>query len=268
MALVAVVVAGIWFYTPALTNAARYAWDRYRAGALALDKADADLAFSIGTYHFGNQSMIGRSGGRPYDLPLAERAFKKALAIQPSTPLAHYMLARIEFIHSDFNSALEDLDAELALYPENKRTLYMRALAYAYRGLPGDLALAERDFRDFVAWAPREWAGYNDLAYVLAKEGRYADAAVVLKEGITKADGGAANPWLWNTLGVMQLNLDKPSAALASFEKAQTAAASLTDTDWQRAYPGNNPATASGGLEAMKSGIIRNIAAAYDALRK
>ena len=255
-------------FAPLSTAAARYAWNAYRAGpvALALDRSDANLAYVIGTYYFGNQGMPGAA--HPYELALAERALKKEISIAPSLPLAHYTLARIEFVNGDFDPALRNLDAELALYPGNKRPLYIRGLVYAYRGADGDLARSEGDFRAFVAWAPLEWAGYNDLAYVLAKEKKYADAASVLADGIKNADGGDANPWLWNSLGVAQLNLGKPQAALASFKKAQASAALLTDADWQRAYPGNDPASAAGGFDAFKSGILENLATAYQALGK
>jgi len=266
----AFVVTIIWFFTPAPTLAAQYVWNEWRAGALALvlDRADANLAFSIGVYYFGDQSTIGTADTRPYELPIAERAFEKAILIDPSLPLARYMRARIEFIHSDFNAALADLNAEFALDPVNKRTLYMRALTYAYRNLPGDLSRAEEDFRSVIAWAPHKWAGYNDLAYVLAKEKKYADAVPVLREGIKKADGGDKNPWLWNTLGVMELNMQNPSEALSSFLKAQVYAATLVSTDWERAYPGNDPALAPAGLEALRSGIARNVIAARAALTK
>ena len=178
------------------------------------------------------------------------------------------MRARIAFINADFDAALADLNAELELYPANKRTLYMRALTYAYRGAPGDLALAEQDFRDFIAWAPSEWAGYNDLAYVLAKKEEYVKAAAVLENGIKKADGGELNPWLWNSLGVMELNTHNPGSALASFEKAKSLMETLTTIDWQKAYPGNNPMLAAGGMEAMRSGIEKNITAARELLNK
>ena len=267
---VILVVMAVWFLTPLPTSVARHVWERYHAAelALALDRSDADLAFTLGTYFFGNQSLIGTTGERPYDLPLAERAFRKALVINPSFPLAHYMLARIEFVHADFNTALKDLNAELVLNPAFMRTFYMRGLTYAYRDFPGDLPLAEADFRIIIRWAPEAWAGYNDLAFVLAKEGKYEDAADVLKTGIASADGGAANPWLWNTLGTMRLNLGEPSLALASFLKAQVLAESLSAVDWQRAYPGNDPGLAAGGLVAMRNGIARNIAAAREALDK
>ena len=260
-----------WFWTSVPDTAARYVWERYQDGSLALSlgRTDASLALQIGEYYFGNQAMLGVSGApRPYDLKTAGRAFKKASAINPLQPLAHYMLARIEFIGSDFDAALQDLNMELALNPEFKRTLYMRGLTFTYRGSGGDYARAESDFQEFIAWAPTEWAGYNDFAFVLGKDKKYSAAMAIAKEGIAKADGGATNPWLWDLLGVMQLNLNEPSSALASFLNARTYAASLSSVDWQRAYPGNSPSTSQSGVGAMQAGIGRNIIAARDALEK
>ncbi len=259
-----VVVATVWFFTPLPTIAARYVWDEWHAGelALALDRSDADLAFIIGSYYFGNQTAIGTAENHLYDLSLAKRSFSRASVINPSLPLAHYMRARIEFIQSDFSASLTDLAKELSLFPENRRALYMRGLAYAYRGFPGDLVRAEQDFKEFVAWAPREWAGYNDLAFVLAKGTRYAHALATLKEGIERADGGDTNPWLWNALGVMELNSGNPTEAVSALTKAQTFAVSLTEVEWQKAYPGNDPSATRAGIEEMQMSIARNLDAA------
>lgn len=255
----------VWFYTPLPTTASRMLWSRYHAGTLALvfDRTDAALAYSIGAYYFGNQSKIGTAEARPYDTDLAQEAFSKAISIQPTLPLAHYMRARIAFVNADFDAGIADINAELALVPTNKRPLYMRGLMYAYRGHKGDLDLAAADFREFVAWAPREWAGYNDLAYVLAKGGNYADAVIALRQGIAQAKNGSTNPWLWDALGVMELNLKHYQASVAALEKAQSYAASLTETDWQLAYPGNDPSLASSGVKALQDSIVRNLAKAY-----
>ena len=259
----------VWFLTPLPTLVAQFFWLEFHSGpfALALDRGDANLAANIGMYYFGNQRMIG-SGQHPYDIAFAERALEKAIAINPTLQGAHYTLGRIEFVNSEFDAALANLSFELTLYPENKRPLYIRGLVYAYRGKEGDLALAADDFQAFVTWSPLEWAGYNDLAYVLAKEKQYAKARDVLKDGIIHADAGAGNPWLWNTLGVMQMNLHESKAAVVSFQQAQTFAATLTDIDWQRAYPGNDPTTAAGGLASFKNGILENLAGAYSAYGK
>lgn len=263
--IVSILGVVVWLYTPVPTSVARAVWERWQMGdlALLLDTRDAKLAFTIGSYYFGNQFATSTTAVRPYDLPRAKIAFTKAIQINSAMPLAHYMRARVEFIQSDFISALADLNAEIVLTPENKRSLYMRGLTYTYRGLPNDLARAEQDFKDFVAWAPREWAGYNDLAYVLAKEKQYQTASTVLTEGIAKALGGETNPWLWNALGVMEMNTGNIDKAIIALEKAQDFASTLSDADWQRAYPGNNPANARGGSEAMRLSIARNIITAY-----
>lgn len=264
------IVLALWFYTPLPTLAARYLWNEWHAGtlSLSLNRSDALLASAIGAYYFGNQFATSTTAERPYDLSLARKAFGRSIEIDPLMPFTHYLRARVAFVQSDFGAALEDLTTELALAPENKRTLYMRGLVYAYRGETGDLSLAEQDFKTFVAWAPKEWAGYNDLAFVLAKEKQYGNAATVLKEGIAKADGGDTNPWLWNALGIMELNLENPRASLAALTKAQTFAASLTETDWQRAYPGNDPSGATDGIEAMRTGIAKNLVTAYTSIKK
>lgn len=260
----------VWQKMDASTSLARYAWERYHAAhiALALDKTDVNLANQIGSYYFGNQAKVQTNGENPYDLSLAKQAFSVAIAINPSLSLAHYMRARIEFIQKDSSQALADLNTELLLFPENKRVLYMRGLVYLYGEFPNNLEHAESDFREFSAWAPSEWAGYNDLAFTLAKEKKYAEATKVLKEGIKKAVGGNKNPWLYDALGVMKLNQNNYEDALSYLIKAQTLADSLTEADWRRAYPGNNPAFAKDGIEAMKVGIAKNIVTAYAALKK
>ncbi|MCX6790131.1 MAG: hypothetical protein NTV60_01235 [Candidatus Kaiserbacteria bacterium] len=264
-----VVLMVVWFYSPLPTVAARYVWEHYRAGsfALLLDRSDAGLALAIGDYYFGNDPTTS-SREHPYDPSLAKKAAEKAIRINPSVEYAHYMRARVDFVQANFDESLTELNKEFSLFPDRKRTLYMRGLVYAYRGKERDLSLAEKDFQAFITWAPTEWAGYNDLAFVFAKEKKYDFAVTVLKEGIIKANGGATNPWLWNALGVMELNLNKPAPALASLIKAQRFATALTDVQWQRAYPGNNPLSAQAGLEAMQVGIARNVIKAYAALEK
>jgi len=252
------ILAIMWFYTPVPTMAARYVWNRYQASqfALALDRSDAELALDIGNRAFGLGS---------YDIQLAERAFRKAIAIDPGILWGHYQLARILFVEGKFAEAEAEIDQELTHNQTNLRSLYVRGLIRANsENLPG----AVLDFKEFTTWAPTEWAGYNDLAWVLAKEKKYAEAESALKEGIVHARGGDKNPWLWDALGVAQLNLNQASAALSSLQKAQTFAESLTDADWKKAYPGNDPAFAESGVAAMRSGILKNLSAAYDALRK
>lgn len=252
----------VWLITPWPTEAARYAWRRWQAPTLALtlDRSDAPLAMQIGNYYFG-ATILGRTIPA-YDPALAESAFSKALAIEPGILWGHYSLARIAFAKSDFKTALAQINAELAAHPENLRALYIRGLIYGYRALPGDLALAEDDFANFAAWAPTEWAGYNDLAWILMKEGKYADAETAMATAFSRVPGAAENPWLWNALGSARLALgDYPSAA-AAFERAKRSAAALTTADWYRAYSGDDPGDDAAGLASFRAGIDANLARA------
>jgi len=248
-AVVLATVMVMWFLTPVPTVTARFFWDQYHMGelALAFDRTDAPLAFDIGNYTFGLGS---------YDLSLAEWAFRKAVSIDPGILYGHYQLARVLFVKGDLSQAAAEIDAELTYNPANLRALYVRGLIRAYNR---DLAGAASDFERFTEWAPSEWAGYNDLAWILGQERKYAEAKAVLERGFRNAAAAAENPWLWNNLGVQQLNLKEYKDAVASFSKAKTLAASLDERSWKSAYPGNDPSGSTGGIQAFQTAIEKNL---------
>lgn len=255
LVLVAVIVAGLaslFWYTQPNDAAARAAW--HERGdiprALALIEHDAPLAREIGDWHFELPE---------YDLAIAKRAYHKAVAVDPNIEFANYQLGRIYFVEGNYQTALTHINRELEINPDNRRSLYVRGLIYSYRGYPGDLEQAARDFQRFVVWAPREWAGYNDLAWVLGKLRRYEEARDVILRGFEWSDDVEDNPWMWNMLGVMQLNLDARDDALESFRRAEASAALLTEHEWRDVYPGNDPRLDARGLEVFREGIRKNI---------
>lgn len=73
---VTILVLALFAFLAAQNTLARIAWQKYRAPAVALflDRGDAQLAMQIGNYYF--------NGGR-YDLEIVERAYRKAVAIDP-----------------------------------------------------------------------------------------------------------------------------------------------------------------------------------------
>lgn len=240
---------------------ARVAWQKYRspAAALALDRGDAGLAMQIGNYYFG---------GGAYNLSVAERAYRKAVAVNPKILWGHYQLARILFVKGDYGGALAEINLELEANPENLRSLYVRGLVYGYRGLIGDFLLAEADFYRFTQWAPKEWAGYNDLAWVQSKQAKYREARDTIQAALAVVPDGRKNPWLWNAKGVAELNLNEYREARKSFAEAAALAASLTDAEWRRAYPGNAPSGAAAGLAAFREAITENLKRAESHLGK
>lgn len=227
---------------------ARFFWSRGAPYlAIFLNKDDVDLAMQLGNYYFG---------GGDYDLGKARQAYTKAITINSSVLWGHYQLARIYFSEGNFEKALEEINAELTTNPENLRSLYIRGLIYGYSGR---IIASIQDFQRFTEWAPSEWAGFNDLSWILAKAGDYEGAATVAETGIRNATGGGENPWLWNSLGVAELNLKHYTEAQTAFERALTRASALSKEDWRESYPGNDPEEASGGLEEFRGAIEENL---------
>ncbi|MDP3762565.1 MAG: tetratricopeptide repeat protein [bacterium] len=208
---------------------------------------DAGFLMRQGNYYFN---------GGAYDLEKAERAFQRAVRIEPGILWGHYQLARIYFVKGDSAKATEEINKELEANPENLRSLYVRGLIY---GFGKNFVSAEEDFRLFTLWAPKEWAGYNDLAWILAREGKYEETKNVLISALAKVPKAESNPWLFNSLGVAYLNLKDYKNARAHLEKAMAAMAKLTLRGWQNAYPGNDPKSAEEGMAAFREAIKENL---------
>lgn len=220
---------------------------QHPALAYYLNRDDAGLAMRVGDYYFG---------GGAYDLGKAEHSYRLALELKPGILWGNYQLGRIYFVEGKLDSAIQEINAELVANPTNLRSLYVRALIEdAQRNLPA----AEADFTRFIAWAPTEWAGYNDLSFVLAEEWKFSQAEQVIAQAMKQVPGAAGNPWLWNSLGLAQLNELHYTEAQASFAQAQKSAQAMTPEVWHHAYPGNDPAASSASIEAFKKAIAANL---------
>lgn len=242
------IAAGISLKIPAASNVlAQGVWSIGVEELALFLTSDAEMVFDIGRRSFELDS---------YDIPLARKAFEKTVELQPDMLNAHYQLARVLFVEGKFEEALTAINKELQYHPNNLRSLYVRGLIYSYSNR---LALAEADFKKFVAWVPTEWAGHNDLAWVLGQEGKYREGKEVVISALAKAHGGETNPWLWNTFGVQELNLGEYAQAVRSFEKAQEFAGQLDEKSWRAAYPGNDPGTTLAGLEEFRNAIESNL---------
>ncbi|MDP3947377.1 MAG: hypothetical protein Q8Q41_01645 [bacterium] len=217
--------------------------------ALLLDRSDAALALTVGNYYFG---------GGTYNLDAAVRAFRKAWDIDEGLLGPRYQLARIAFLKGDFSGALALINEELALHPGFKRSYYVRGLIYGYIE---NYELAARDFKEFLAWNPKSWAGWNDLAWVYFASGDFALAEEAARSGL---EYSPVNPWLLLSRGTALLNLEKKNEAEEVLTRAQAAARALTPADWGRAYPGNDPTSYPKGLEEMQNVIERNITLARE----
>ncbi|MDO8561019.1 MAG: tetratricopeptide repeat protein [bacterium] len=222
---------------------ARFAWQKYHSANLAffLDHGDADLALKIGNYYFN----VYKDG--VYDLNKAKKYFNKALEIDPKTPDAWHQLARIDFLKGDFTLALEKINKQIEIHGDSfMASFYIRGLIEGYAG---DFDQAEKDFKKFIEWDRQNWAALNDLAWIYFKKGDYKNAENMAEIGLKIAP---QNPWLLTVFGVSMLNQNQKEEAKKAFIQAKINANLLTEADWHKAYPGNDPKSAGKGLESMK----------------
>ena len=215
--------------------------------AYCLIRDVAYLALQVGNYYLGKGA---------YDLVKAEKSYIRAFALSPHIHTAHYQLARVYFVEGRLAQALEQINTELQLDPGNMRSLYIRGLI---EDAQGDFLAAESDFSRFITWAPGEWGGYNDLSYVLAEEGKYAQSEKVLIEGFKRVSHAQDVPWLWNSLGLAQLNQHKYTKASDSFAKALELSKTIPPAQWQRAYSANDPQAIPKSISTFQQAVEKNL---------
>lgn len=211
--------------------------------------SDAKLALEIGNYYFNVY------GDEIYDLQRADEYFVYALALDPDVPDAWHQRARIDFLNGRLRIALDKINTQMALHGDSlMASYYIRGLIYGYLG---KFDLAENDFQKFKVWDPTNWAIYNDLAWIYFQKGDFVEAEKSAREGLIRSN--SESPWLLTALGVALLNLERKDEARQTLLKAEERIHALTERDWLKAYPGNNPDFASEGIEAMKKTVTKNL---------
>lgn len=168
----------------------------------------------------------------------------------------NYQLSRLSFIRGELSRAILYANKELELYPSNCRTYYVRGLVYGYLE---KLDQAISDFETFnTSCVLDSWAGHNDLAWFYFRKGDLLKALSAV-ESVIYRDTNSLNPWLQNTYGTILLNLGREDEARDALLKALYLAENLSEEDWGRAYPGNDPRIYKEGLDSMKTIIRKNI---------
>lgn len=211
------------------------------------------MAFRMGNYFFN---------GGAYNLEKAAESYKRALEISPSHPFAHYQYARAEFLRGRLAAALEQVEKQMEVNPDFPNAWYVRGLIHGYAGL---WQKAADDFRTFISRVPEQWAGYNDLAWILAKLENFAEMKQVINEAFEKLPyEKGRNPWLWTGLGIAELNLGEYRTARESLEKALGIAENMTPEYFWSAYPGNDPRSAQDAYTNFLATLHFNIGLAYE----
>ena len=209
----------------------------------------ATTAVTIGDYYFD-----ALRSPEAYDVARAKHYFLRATIRDPRVPNAWHQLSRIDFLAGDFPQALEKIDRQLAIHGDSfMASYYMRGLIKGYMGSYDE---AEQDFKKFLTWDSLSWAAYNDLAWIYFSKGDFGAALSAAEEGLKR---NPENPWLMAAAGISLVNLDRSTEGRAFLVRANEGAMKLDTNSWHHAYPGNDPRTATAGLEAMRRAIEHNL---------
>ena len=191
-----------------------------------------------------------------YNIETAEKYLTLASYAPSPREWTNYQISRINFVKGDFQRAEYFANKELELYPNNCRTHYIRGLTYGYIERI-DAAIA--DFERFNICFPYTWAGTNDLAWFYFRKGDTKKVITLIDDTLKHNENAATSPWLQNTYGVALMNEGRYLEADGAFRFALYLANNMTEEDWGKAYPGNNPLIYGEGLVAMKKTIANNI---------
>ena len=232
-----------------------FAATRLRFSATLYLINDPKIALNVGNYYFN---------GGAYNLTFAKRAYQRALKLDPEISLAHYQLSRIHFLRGNFYDALREINQELVLHPEIPNSYYVRGLIQGYQG---SFSSAAEDFNKFIELVPGQWAGYNDLAWILARLGKFKEMKEVSERAFKTIPGiEVKNPWLWISLGIAHLNLREYNNARQAFSKALALAEKMSPQRFWSAYPGNHPAEAERAYRQFLGSIHLNLGLASEKL--
>lgn len=233
-------------------NMYQFAWV-LAAGVLlaffSLQQLDAERAYK-------QAGAVLDASAYDYDIDRAERLYFRALRLDPHRALVRHQLARIAFLKGDFNLALGFINDEIAtnLSP-TPSSYYVRALI---EGFMGDYAASARDYERYLEHDPHNWAALNDYAWVLLKAGRAAEALAPLERGLAFFP---ENPWLLNSYAIALHEEGRDREALHIAQQALRAVQNVTEEEWIRAYPGNDPNIARDGIIALQESARVNLRA-------
>lgn len=241
--IVAAAVAG-FLYVP---HARLYTEAWYERAQLFFVQ-DADYAHSLGVRHFDARRV------EEYDIQHAEYFFSEALRLDPQHPTARHELARIAFLRGDFEEALALIDQQLEEHDgEPPNSHYIRGLILSFMERYAEAATS---FEMYLESNPNNWAALNDLAWTFLKDGRPEDAAYASVHGLVTHP---ENPWLLNSLALALFEMGDVKTSHGAIRAAARNAIDLSEEDWLKAYPGNDPRVASIGIAAFRDAIADNM---------
>lgn len=213
--------------------------------------------YELGQYYFNHDD----DPAGPYDLKKARYYYEKVILSDPKdNALVWHQLGRIDFLEGDFDAALYKFGKQFEYFGNLiYNTYYMVGLTYAYKAREtndeADWTGAEIAFKNFLNFEPNNPWARTDLSWIYFAQGKYADMYVLLNHEV---ENHPDHPWILNMYGLALRNIGRKEEAKEYFTRAAKLAENMTEEDWGKAYPGNNPKYWQDGLEEFRDAIEHN----------
>lgn len=147
-------------------------------------------------------------------LALAESNARLAVEYNPDSPRALLSRAMADLYSGKTQQGLDGIGKALQADPANPEILLYQALAFRdLHRLPEE----ENVYRQLLKQRPNYWPAYNELGWVLYRQGKYRDAAQCFREASVVAPSVALP---LNNLGAMYFLLGKTTEAEDAFRQS------------------------------------------------
>jgi serine/threonine protein kinase/tetratricopeptide (TPR) repeat protein len=187
------------------------------AHAIALFEEAQKLDANYAQAYAGLGEAYWRKYGQTKAMELLDTALQncsQALSKNDRLPAAHGCMATVYYGTGRYTDAIEEYDKALRLEPTNDDFRRQQARA---QEKAGNLAEAEKTFREAITLRPHYWANYNSLGVFYINQGRYTDAADMFAQVIKLAPDTAFG---YANLGAAYNQLGKYPDAISMFERS------------------------------------------------
>jgi Flp pilus assembly protein TadD len=128
----------------------------------------------------------------------AEKAFLKAIELDPQAAQAYVSLGQIYSASKEYDRAIAELDKALSARPDQPAALMLKSVALHMKG---DYARARDGYETLLKTNPRFAPAANNLAWLLAEEGPSQDLQRAFMLAQTARDAAPQDPQIADTLG-------------------------------------------------------------------
>ena len=163
------------------------------------------------------QYLLGRAYQAGGDTKQAEKAFLKAIELNPQASQAYVSLGQMYGASKDYDRSIAELDKALAARPDQPAALMLKSIA---QHMKGDTTGAREGYEKLVKANPRFAPAANNLAWMLAEDGPGQDLKRALLLAQAARDAAPQDPQVADTLGWVHYKQGAYPAAEALLREA------------------------------------------------